>query len=121
MKNTKNCIAVIAVFLVVCAALSVYIFTSAETGNTAIVTRDGVEICRLDLGEDTEMTLTDGAEGYNIIVVENGTVRVSEADCPDQICVKQGAIDDDAAPVVCLPHKLVIEVTAESDADAVAK
>lgn len=121
MKNTKLWIAAIAVFLVVCAALSIYIFTSAETGTTAVVTRDGVEVCRLDLGEDTEMSVISDDGGYNIIVVENGAVKVSAADCPDQICVKQGAINDNAAPIVCLPHKLVIEVTAQSDTDAVAR
>jgi len=121
MKNNKYWIAVIAVFLIVCAALSFYIFTSAEEGNTAVVFRDGVEFCRLDLSEDAEISVISNDGGYNIIVVENGTVKVSEADCPDRICVKQGAIDNDATPIVCLPHKLVIEVTAESDADAVAK
>ena len=121
MKNNKFWIAVIAVFLVVCAALSIYIFTSAEKGNVAIVTRDGVEVCRLDLNEDAEMSVFSADNGYNIIVVENGAVKVSEADCPDQICVKQGAIDNDATPIVCLPHKLVIEVTTQSDTDAVAK
>ena len=119
MKHTKIWIVAIAVFSAVCAVLTIYIFTSAEVGSTAVVTRDGEEICRLDLSKDTEMTLTAEAGGYNIIVVENGAVRVSEADCPDQICVKQGAIDNDAAPIVCLPHKLVIEVTVESDTDAI--
>ena len=121
MKNNKFWIVAIAVLFIVCAALSVYIFTSAEKGNIAVVIQDGVEFCRLDLSEDTEMSVISNDGGYNIIVVENGTVKVFEADCPDQICVKQGAIDSNAAPIVCLPHKLVIEVTAESNVDAVAK
>ncbi len=121
MKSTKRWILLIAAFLAVCAATSIYIFTSADNGNAVIVTRNGIELYCLDLSVDTEITVHDEDGGYNIIVVEAGAVKVSEADCPDQICVKQGAIDDDAVPIVCLPHKLVIEVTAESDADAVVK
>lgn len=121
MKNNKIWIAAIAVFLIVCAALSIYIFASSEKGSVAIVTRDGIEVCRLDLNEETEMSVISADGGCNIIVVENGTVRVAEADCPDQICVKQGAIDNDSVPIVCLPHKLVIEVTSESNIDAVAE
>lgn len=39
-----------------------------------------------------------------------------EADCPDQVCVHAGWLTDSAAPIVCLPHRLVIrlEQTASS-------
>ena len=48
--------------------------------------------------------------GYNTIRVENGSVAIVEADCPDQICVNQGSISDSAVPIVCLPHRLVIQI-----------
>ena len=33
-----------------------------------------------------------------------------EADCPDQVCVRQGWVQDRTVPIVCLPHRLVIEI-----------
>lgn len=48
--------------------------------------------------------------GYNKIHVEHGSIAVIEADCPDQICVHQGAIETGAVPIICMPHRLVIEI-----------
>ena len=31
------------------------------------------------------------------------------ADCPDQICVKTGKLQENGLPVVCLPHRLAIQ------------
>ena len=42
--------------------------------------------------------------------MEKGRIRVSKADCPDQICANQGWISDGAVPIICLPHKLMIEI-----------
>ena len=42
--------------------------------------------------------------------MEPGRIRVSAADCPDQVCVEQGYISDGTVPIVCLPHGLVIEI-----------
>ena len=53
--------------------------------------------------------------------MEQGRIRVSQADCPDQVCVDQGWIADGTVPIVCLPHKLVIEIVGGGSAfDAAA-
>jgi len=48
--------------------------------------------------------------GYNLIEIGDEMVRVIDADCPDQIDVKQGYISKIGEVIVCLPHKLVIEI-----------
>lgn len=48
--------------------------------------------------------------GYNVVHVEHGAISVIESDCPEQICVQQGAITDSRVPIVCLPHHLVIQI-----------
>ncbi len=78
----------------------------------ARITRDGVLLEEIDLQRvdaPYSFSLEDGS-GTNIVQVERGRVRVSEADCPDQVCVNQGWITDGTAPIVCLPHKLMIEI-----------
>lgn len=70
----------------------------------------------LSLGEDATVTVT-GSLGTNIIEVANGRVRCLESDCSNQTCVKQGWVSGRGQTVVCLPHKLIVQVVADpSDA-----
>ena len=83
-----------------------------EDRPVARITRDGVLLEEIDLTTvDQPYTLTfEDESGRNVVTVEQGRIRVSEADCPDQVCVNQGWISDGTVPVVCLPHKLMIEI-----------
>ena len=79
---------------------------------TARITRVGMlleEIALEKVDEPYSFTLEDGS-GSNTVHVEKGRIRISEADCPDQICVNQGWISGGAVPIVCLPHRLMIEI-----------
>ena len=81
----------------------------------ARITRDGVvleEIALDQVEEPRRCTLEDG-RGRNTIEVERGRIRVAEADCPDQVCVRRGWSGDGTTPIVCLPHKLMIEIVGE--------
>ena len=80
--------------------------------SVARITRDGVLLAEIDLTKTQapfSFLLEDG-RGRNLISVEQGRIRVSEADCPDQICVDQGWISDGTVPIVCLPHRLMIQI-----------
>ena len=49
-------------------------------------------------------------KGNNTIVIEDGKVYVSESDCPDGICKSYKPADKTNQTIICLPHKLVIQV-----------
>ncbi|NMA87056.1 MAG: NusG domain II-containing protein [Tissierellia bacterium] len=53
--------------------------------------------------------------GYNLIEIGDEKVRVIEADCPDQLDVKQGYISKTGEIIVCLPNRLVIEIKGIED------
>lgn len=55
--------------------------------------------------------------GENIVEVEKGGVRIIDSDCPDKICVKDGFKDKPGDVLVCLPHKVVIEIKGEKNSD----
>ena len=58
--------------------------------------------------KETE-TFTVGEPGaQNTIQISPDGIGVIEADCRDQICVKQGIRSHGPEPIVCLPHKLSI-------------
>lgn len=118
LKSTKFWIAVIAALLVVSAAAAYALSSAAGGARSARVYLDGELLRTIDLDrvrESDRFTVEDGGGGVNVVEVEPGRIRVSEANCPDGVCVRRGWSSDGAAPIVCLPHRLVIEVT---DADA---
>jgi hypothetical protein len=59
------------------------------------------------------VTAEDGGE--NTVLVEPGRICISEADCPDKVCVHQGYIENGVVPIVCLPNQLVIRIEGTDD------
>ncbi len=96
-----------------------------NTSYTAYVYQDGSLIHTIPLHEihDTQQYVIHTPEhDYNIIEVIPGAICISEASCPDKICVNQGYISNSLVPITCLPHRLVIELKAddtETAADAI--
>lgn len=119
-RKTRNDIILAVVLLLAAAAsFSWWQFTRAE-GAFAAVLINGAETARYPLSEDREVTITTGNndEFENVMVIKDGKVTVREANCPDSICVKTRAASKAGETIVCLPHKLVIEVkAASSDSD----
>ena len=70
------------------------------------------EIGRYDLNTDTTKEIQT-AKGINILEIKNGMAYVTEADCPDQVCIRMGKISKTGENIVCLPHKLVIQVEGD--------
>ena len=56
----------------------------------------------------------------NVCEIRDGQVRMIEADCPDQLCIKQGAFGADGGMIVCLPNRVVIEPASSTRTDAVS-
>ena len=80
-----------------------------KVGGTARIYVDNVLVKEMDLSKNDRYVLeTD--EGYNIIVVQNGSVKVEEADCNDHTCVRQGKINRTGQTIICLPHGVKIVV-----------
>ena len=96
-------------------------FAARSAGElTVSVAIDGetVERCALSNYEGG----TYESRGYTLTVaVENGAVRVSESDCPNQDCVHSGAISRAGQSIVCLPARVAVTLEgAASDYDLIA-
>ncbi len=64
------------------------------------------------LNEDATLTVT-GSLGTNVIEVRDGRVRCLESDCANQVCVDAGWVGAAGQMIVCLPHKLTVQVVAD--------
>lgn len=111
---------ILAGLLLAMAASAVFLLLSGEEEGRPVarITVNGVIVNEIDLTDvDEPYSFTvDGPGGFsNTIQVEPGRIRVSEAGCPDQVCVDQGYISDGTVPIVCLPNQLIIEITGGGD------
>ncbi|KSV57845.1 NusG domain II-containing protein [Acetivibrio ethanolgignens] len=112
----------IAVLLAVAASFFfLYQGFVKENGNWVVITVDGIEYKTLSLMEDTSLAIEGANGGKNHLIIENGTVRMDEASCPDQVCVHQRPISYNGESIICLPNKVVIKVKSSKtdDVDAV--
>ncbi len=123
MKMNKRDFIAIAVVLVLSAAGFLFLNTKHAQGSRVVITVGGSEYGTYPLASDKVIEIKS-ENGSNTVAIENGSVYMKDADCPDRYCVKQGRITDSGDSVICLPHKLVVEVCAsdgENTIDAVAK
>ncbi|MCI1986526.1 MAG: NusG domain II-containing protein [Lactobacillus sp.] len=83
-----------------------------KTVYTAVVTHNGQEVYRIRLTghHGTTKFRYQAGHDWNEIVTTGNQIQISEADCPDQVCVRKGKIAKPGQTIVCLPHKLLIEI-----------
>ena len=88
-------------------------------GAAVVVEQAGRETARYALEENRTVKI-EGEGGYNLLVIENGEAWLSEADCPNLLCVKTGKIRYAGQSIVCLPHTLAVRIVGGASAlDAV--
>lgn len=117
MNKTAKLVLALLVLAVAGSAGFLLLRPGRTEAPVARITRDGVlleEIALDQVAQPYSFTLED-ERGSNVVQVEPGRIRVSRADCPDQICVERGFISDGTVPIVCLPHRLMIEIVGGGD------
>ena len=119
MNSRANIVVGIVVAVVLVAAIGSYAaLQQSGQGATRLwaVVHDGDgKSLTMPLSQNQERIVTTSL-GTNVIVVENGAVFVRTADCDNQDCVHQGKLDAPGRQIICLPHKLWVEVVADGDA-----
>lgn len=117
--NRRDLFLIGAVLCLAAALLLVGRITSIqkENGQTAAllvdVSQNGKIIATLDLSKDQELFIENPEGGSNRLIIQNGEAWVSEATCPDHICIRQGHIRTDGEVIVCLPNRLTVSVRSQ--------
>lgn len=89
--------------------LALVLLLGAKSGATVEVRVAGKTVASYSLQKNQTIRL-EGEGGSNTLVIEGGKAWMSEADCPDGLCLGMGKISSAGQSIVCLPHKLVVEV-----------
>lgn len=115
-NRIRNDVILAAVILIIAVAGLLFINGTKVKGNRVVVKINGVETQSYSLSENAEFEIQTGKnnEDHNVVVIEDEKVRVTEADCPDGICKDYRPISYVGETIVCLPHKVVIEIVGDN-------
>ena len=96
--------------ILILAVAGLFAWKKLETPGAYVdIMIDGKSVKTLQLDQDTSYEVKQQA-GVNTVVVQGGSVTVQNADCPDKICEKHRAVNRTGETIICLPHKLVVEI-----------
>lgn len=102
--------------------LAMFFMKRNTVNGEAVVLIDGVEYGRFSLAEDQVVALP-GRLGDNLLTISDGSAWMSDAVCPDKICMDFGKIHYNTELIVCRPGGIVviIENGDVSELDAVGQ
>lgn len=112
MFKKKDFILIIAV-LVIVGVMLLFMQLGNKAGETVIIKIDGEKYGEYPVNKNTIIDI-ENETGSNKLVIENGKVYMKSADCPDKYCVEHKPIENMNETIVCLPHKLVVEITSDN-------
>lgn len=107
-RNEFILVAILAVLII-----TAFIFMRIQQTKDAFtveVSIDGKETATYQLNEKIDTWIDGYQGGKNHLIINDSTVKIEEADCPDKLCVKQGVISKSGETVVCLPHRVVVTI-----------
>ena len=111
-------LAVVTVFLVIYERTG----TRADAGACVRVTVDGSVYGTYALGEEQEIPIVQDGVTTNVLTIRDGRADMTEADCPDKLCVSQGKISRSGQTIICLPNKTMVTIKGgKSEYDGVAQ
>ena len=120
VRLKRDIILVLSMVIIAAAAFLIINYAVKKGGRYAVIKVDGQVIKTLDLNrEETTIEVNGYQGGVNRIVIKDGKVSMTEADCPDELCVKTGKISRTGETIVCLPHRVVVEIKGSQEDDAV--
>ena len=112
-KKRRTDLLLIGLLLLLALVLYLVIGATQEEGGVVVVRVNGVETERHALSQNGVYPLNGGS---NILVIADGQAWLSEANCPDLLCVRQGRIRYAGQSIICLPNRLTVTVEGgESD------
>lgn len=120
----RDIILLIIIFIAVIAIWFGYRMMNQGEGSRVRVTVDGEEYGVYSLEKEQEIPIQVDGEVTNTLIIRDGEADMTEADCPDKLCVNQKSISSAGETIVCLPNKIVVEVISsdeEAEFDTIAK
>ncbi|MDR1017578.1 MAG: NusG domain II-containing protein [Lachnospiraceae bacterium] len=111
----KKDIFLILIVLIIAGAFLLFNYMRPNLREGVVVVKiHGKVVKTYDLAKDGTYKIKDGE---NVIQIKDKKVKMIEATCPDKICVHHKAISKDGESIICLPHKLVVEIDSKKKSE----
>lgn len=108
-RKIKNDIILIAAVVLIAAIALICLLLFRRDGKTVAVYVNKELYGTYPLSEDITVEIKT-ANGRNLLVISDGKASVTEASCPDLICVEHHAVWAEGEQIVCLPNKVVVSI-----------
>lgn len=117
-KYKKDIILIAAFVIIAVIAFVVINHFVKKDGAFVQIKVDGQVVNTIPVNQNETLTIEGYQGGSNIVTIENGGVTMTDADCPDKLCVKTGRISKTGETIVCLPHRVVVEIIGAAADDS---
>ena len=116
MKNKKKDL-ILALIILAVAACGFFInyMTHKKPAAWVEVSVDSEVVATFDLSKDVDTVIEGYGGGTNHLIIKDGVMWISEASCPDKVCIHQGRISMNGELVVCLPNRMIAKIVAPED------
>ncbi len=111
----RNDIILISVILFLSLVFTVVLYKGSKKGDRVTVYVDGSMTGEYLLESGNIIDIEGYNGGHNTLTVENGYAYMSDASCPDKLCMHQGRISGEGQMIVCLPNRVIIKVEKDEE------
>ncbi|MGL5755199.1 MAG: NusG domain II-containing protein [Paraclostridium sp.] len=107
---------ILSIIVVVCAFLVFNHFKESGKADKVVIYVDNKVYKEVPLDKNEELTIKT-ENGYNKVKIHDKGVEVTQASCPDEVCVKTGFINKSNKSIVCIPNKVSIKIISDEKND----
>jgi len=111
-KHKKDAVLVIALLVIALAGAFINHRIRQKPADLLEISIDGQVVRTLPLDQDADLVIEGYADGRNHLIIKEGSAYISEASCPDKVCIHQGKISQNGEMIVCLPNRMTAQVIA---------
>lgn len=114
-SHKKDFLLILLILVIASIGFLVNHLTHKKTAAQLQIQIDGQIIASYDLTKNTDVIINGANGGTNHLIIEDGAAWISEASCPDKVCVHQGRIEMNGQIIVCLPNRMTATIIAPED------
>ncbi len=108
----KADIALFFIILIFGLGISWFSISGSTSGSKVIISVDGETYGTYDINKNQTIEVRQN-DHTNNITIKDGSVSMTYSDCNNQVCVNTGSINESNDTIVCLPNKVMVEISAE--------
>ncbi len=108
----KDIILIIGVIIIALLSILVNKMINSGKSDMVVIYVDNKLYKEFPINENKSIEINRG-KNKNTVYIHNKGVEMSHANCQDKVCVKTGFIKNPGESIVCLPHKVSIEIVSK--------